>query len=591
MTFVTQGSGKERFIVHFEKVVFAAVLLICGPVSAGSLNFSAIDFPVPENSPTVTIYVARTGSTANAASVTVVSSDGTASAGSDYVAVSQALSWGVGDSGPKSVTITLNDDALVEGTEFFTLSLSSPVGDGTSGDSTVTLNDYEEGKLQFSSANFAGTEDSLKVTARINRVSGTAGAATVKIKTGAGSPPASDQSDYTSLDTTVSFADGESYKDVVVSLNNDNVAEFAELLTLTLSDPTGATLGTTVVANAEIEDDDEDFTSTLKLLNKSTTNVTIPQQIDLNQNSLLDSKIKTIDLVNTIPILTLTGIEAKQDADGLMTIDVETSRAYLRPIAIKRASAGAASEINVTDDINSTFVTSQGWFLEATPALAAKGVTVLQKALAAIFLPTLVIEQNGNLTIQEDQGAPPFERDALNNIIVNYSYYNRWNLRPSMISTISSGAAEGYSLVPHPLDAKEVVLAVNYNDGSNMRQQILSPAPIDGPELIQELKTNGISRCALYPGAGCNIGVSNPKQLANGIIRFDVIRTLADGKKQTIQVTLFSDYRIRKTPNFVPSMVGFTEVNDINKDSFGDYKMIYANGEEQYFFLQSSFVK
>ena len=38
-------------------------------------------------------------------------------------------------------------------------------------------------------------------------------------------------------------------------------------------------------------------------------------------------------------------------------------------------------------------------------------------------------------------------------------------------------------------------------------------------------------------------------------------------------------------------MVGFTEVNDINKDSFVDYKMIYANGEEQYFFLVTSIVK
>ena len=31
-------------------------------------------------------------------------------------------------------------------------------------------------------------------------------------------------------------------------------------------------------------------------------------------------------------------------------------------------------------------------------------------------------------------------------------------------------------------------------------------------------------------------------------------------------------------------MVGFTETNDLNGDSFADYKMIYANGEEQYFF-------
>ena len=38
-------------------------------------------------------------------------------------------------------------------------------------------------------------------------------------------------------------------------------------------------------------------------------------------------------------------------------------------------------------------------------------------------------------------------------------------------------------------------------------------------------------------------------------------------------------------------MVGFSEINDINRDSFADYKMIYANGEEQYFFLVNSIVK
>ena len=245
----------------------------------------------------------------------------------------------------------------------------------------------------------------------------------------------------------------------------------------------------------------------------------------------------------------------------------------------------------MSDDFNSMFLTSQGWLLEATPALAAKGLTVLQKELAAIFLPDLVIEDNGNLTIQVDQGAPPFERDASNNVVVNYKFYDRWNLRPSMISTVTTNVTEGYSLIPHPVAKNEVVLAVVYAEGTTTRQQILSPAPINGPELIQELKLNGISRCALYPGAGCNVVVRNSTMLNHGIITFDIVNALTGGQTQTIQAILFSDYKIRKTPNFVPSMVGFTEVNDLNGDSFGDYKMIYANGEEQYFFLLSSVVK
>ena len=570
-------------------------LFVCLPygqlVSAGTLAFSTGSYSVAENASNLTITVNRTGSTVAAATVTVVSEIGSAGA-SDFTAVSQALSWAIADSAAKTFTVSILDDAVFEGGENFTLKFTGATGDSTGSAATVTINDYEEGKLQFSASTFSGEEGTLAVIATINRVDGTNGPATVKVKSSAatGSSLAS-SADYTDLDATVSFADGESSKTVNTILKNDEIAEFSEFFKLTLSAPTNAALGAITTASAEITDADVDFTSTLKLLTKTEENIKQGQLVDLAGESLLDTKKKLLDLVNTIPILTLTGLEAKQDTDGLVTIDVETDRAYLRPVAIKRAATGATPEINVRDDINSTFITSEGWFLEATPALAVKGLKVFQKELAAIFLPDLVIEDNGNLTIQVDQGAPPFERDASNNVVVNYKFYDRWNLRPSMISTVTSATTEGYSLIPHPVAKKEVVLAVVYAEGTTTRQQILSPAPINGPELIQELKTNGVSRCAMYPGAGCSVSVSNPKQLNNGIITFDVVSTLRDGKTQTIQVTLFADYKIRKTPNFVSGMVGFTEVNDLNRDSFGDYKMIYANGEEQFFFLVSSFVK
>jgi hypothetical protein len=159
-----------------------------------------------------------------------------------------------------------------------------------------------------------------------------------------------------------------------------------------------------------------------------------------------------------------------------------------------------------------------------------------------------------------------------------------------MISTIVSASKEGYSLSTHPADSDEVVISVIYKDGVNFRQQILSPAPINGPELIQELKSNGIDRCAIVTRTECKVVVSNPKQEYSGIITLDIPYTLTDGSPRTAKVTLFSDYKIRKVANFTPSMVGFTEQGDLNKDTFGDYKMIYSNGEEQYFFLVSSYV-
>ena len=559
---------------------------------AGSLAFQGA-YAVSENQSTLTITVNRSGSTVGAASVTVISLDGTATAGTDFTAVSQILTWGAGDALNKTFTVAIKDDAVVEGAEVFYLRFTSPVGDGTGGDTAITLTDYEEGKFQFSSSTFSGVEENLQAVATISRVSGKDGPATVKINSSAtGSPAASDVADYTDIDTTVSFADGETSKNVSIALKNDATAEFSEFFQLTLSTPVNATLGSIPVASVEITDTDSDFTSTLKLLNKTTKNVTQSELVDLTQNSLLDTKKKITDLVNEIPILTLTELEAKQDTDGLMTFDVEKDRVYLRPIAIQRSPPGSVPNINVRDDINSTFLTSQGWLLEATPALATKGLVVLQKELASIFLPDLVIENNGNITIQVDQGAPPFERDTSNNVVVNYRFYDRWNLRPSMISTITDSLTEGYSLIAHPFDSSEVVMSVVYNDGTSKRQQILSPAPINGPELILELKSNGISRCTLSPSAGCKVAVTNPKQQNNGIITFDIVsNNVASGKTQTLNVTLLADYKIRKTPNFSPSVVGFTETNDLNGDSFADYKMIYANGEEQYFLFVSGILK
>ena len=567
-------------------------LFLNNTIKAGSLSFSASTYTALENAANLTVTVNRTGSTAATAGVTVVSVNGTASA-SDFTAVSQALSWGIGDSAPKTFSVVIKDDNVVEGTENFTLKFTAATGDGTGGDAIINISDYEEGMFQLSTNTLLAQENNLGVGITIQRVAGSDGAASVKMTTSDGVPTASATSDYIPYNGTVSFASGETLKTVPIVLLNDEIAEFSEYFKVKLSDAVGASLGTTTEANVQINDSDEDWTSSLKLLTKTVKNIEQPKLVDLAQESLFEPTEKILDLVNKIPILTLTELSAEQDTDGLMTIDVESDRVYLRPVAVKRAISGASPEINVRDDISSTFTTSQGWYLETQPALAMSGLSVLQKKLAEIFLPELVISNTGNITVQSDQGAPPFERDTENNLIVNYKFYDRWNLRPSMLSTISSAGEEGYRLLPHPIDRDEVVMAVTYKDGANFRQQVLSSAPVNGIELIQELAKKGINRCPLTPGAlGCKVSVTNPKQLNNGIVVFDIESTIpATGKKQILRITLFADYEIRKTPNFNSMLIGLTEMPDLNRDSFGDYKMIYANGEEQYFFFVSSLLK
>ena len=352
---------------------------------------------------------------------------------------------------------------------------------------------------------------------------------------------------------------------------------------MSLSDATGAVLGATISAIAEIKDTDINFTDSVKLINKSTKNIQQSQMVDLTQPSLLDSQIKIIDLINTIPILELTDLEAAQETDGLLSILVETDKLFMRPVAVQRVSSGLDADINLKDDRSAVFITSQGWSIEAQPAL--KGISVFQKALAEQFLPDLVITENGNITIQMDQGAPPFERDFQNNVIVNYKFYDRWNFRPSIIAKVTDATAvEGFSLVDHPVDDDAWMVSVVFKDGNDNREQFLTSAPIDGPELIQYLKTSGVDRCSVI-SKPCNVILSDAKQLENGIITLDV-----PSPSGLIKVVLLADYKIRKTPNFTTSLVGFRETRDLNDDCAGDYQMIYSNGEDQYFFFVASYV-
>jgi Calx-beta domain len=61
-----------------------------------------------------------------AVTVQYQTADGTAAAGSDYVARGGTLTFGPGETS-KTVSVTVNGDSAVEGDETFFLDLSSPV--------------------------------------------------------------------------------------------------------------------------------------------------------------------------------------------------------------------------------------------------------------------------------------------------------------------------------------------------------------------------------------------------------------------------------------------------------------------------------
>src|SRR5262249_42554006 len=98
----------------------------------GTLQFGTSAYTVNENQGTATITVTPTGGSDIPVSVNYATSDGTATAGSDYTASSGTLNFAVGETS-KTFTVPIIDDTTVEGDETVNLMLSNPTGGATLG--------------------------------------------------------------------------------------------------------------------------------------------------------------------------------------------------------------------------------------------------------------------------------------------------------------------------------------------------------------------------------------------------------------------------------------------------------------------------
>jgi hypothetical protein len=231
------------------------------PLPAGSLQFSAAGFSVAESGASVAITVTRTDGSAGAVSVDYASSDGSATAGSDYSAAAGTLSFSDGVTS-QSFSIDLLDDTLFEGDEDFNLSLSNVTGGASLGlpaTASVIITEDDPpppaGSLQFSAADFSVAESGASVAISVTRTGGSAGAVTVDYASSDGSAAAG--GDYTATAGTLSFADGVTSQSFSVAILDDSLFEGDEILKLSLSNVIGgASLGTPAAASVTITDDD-----------------------------------------------------------------------------------------------------------------------------------------------------------------------------------------------------------------------------------------------------------------------------------------------------------------------------------------------
>ncbi|MDQ3819507.1 MAG: Ig-like domain repeat protein, partial [Acidobacteriota bacterium] len=199
--------------------------------------------------------------------VDFATADGTATlADNDYQGAAGTLTFNPGDL-TRTITVKVNGDTKNEPNETFFVNLSNAQNATISkaqGVGTI-LND-DEVVLQFSQSSYTVGEGEGRAAITVTRTGDTSGQATINYATSdtAGLQPcsqfngmASQRCDYAASVGTLRFSAGETAKTIFIPVVDDAYSEGSETFTITLSSPTGGSLGTPSVATITIRDNDQ----------------------------------------------------------------------------------------------------------------------------------------------------------------------------------------------------------------------------------------------------------------------------------------------------------------------------------------------
>ena len=173
-------------------------------------------------------------------SVDVSTSDGTATAGVDYFAVSsQTLTFAGTANETKAFTVTPKVDSNPESNETINITVGNLAATSLAVDITdvavLTIIDDDMSQISVSDQNLAEASTNMTFTVSLDK----AGIAPITVDYATSDGTAEAGSDYTSVSGTLTFASGETSKSVIVPISGDNILEADESFTVTLSNVTG----------------------------------------------------------------------------------------------------------------------------------------------------------------------------------------------------------------------------------------------------------------------------------------------------------------------------------------------------------------
>jgi len=189
-----------------------------------------------------TVSLSRAGNAAVA--VAYETADGTATAGADYAAASGRLTFPAQSTAARTIAVSVNDDSLDEDTEMFSVTLGSAENAQLAGggETLVAWGRIEDDdplpELSIGDASLTEGGGSMRFAVRLDPASGRT--VTVQYATADGTATAG--ADYTATSGTLTLPAGATTATVEVPILDDTAREESETFTVTLSDPTAATL-------------------------------------------------------------------------------------------------------------------------------------------------------------------------------------------------------------------------------------------------------------------------------------------------------------------------------------------------------------
>jgi urease beta subunit len=263
----TTAETNEKFSVNLTNAIGAT---IADAIGLGTItdddsgqtanpSFTIANVTVTEgNSGTVNAVFTPTLSAPSTNTVTLnyATAPGSATANGDYMANNGTVAFNPGEVS-KQIVVQVVGDVAVEPSETYSVNLSNPTNATIAGTGfgLGTITDDDARTLSIGNNTFTEVDAGLTNVSFIVTLSASSGnTVTVNYATADGSATA--PSDYVSVSGTVTFNPGETTKTIIVQIAGDFVVEPNETYSVSLSNPTNATITGSGIGLGTITNDD-----------------------------------------------------------------------------------------------------------------------------------------------------------------------------------------------------------------------------------------------------------------------------------------------------------------------------------------------